>query len=335
MSQNLPARRAPAIATLDTARSGLGIHKRTADQVIPEGLRGAAAAIIHDFAYQSTLSTVNTQYGLTYQPASQNGINPNDEQTSDQAGVGFALSPLSETPIAVQPTQTSKGGGSGQSILLKPGQVHYPGADFRGFKWGLPSGWLGGGLAHLIVIKEDRGSTFWTDDPEVIFHRVTLPIFQPADNPAVLPANWPLRFPWENAASATGPNGLTVLSGTPRMAVTPTKTLFRLRLATLAKPATTRLLFTETDQFDGNGVNNYFINTASWLDLFWQTYAPTGFTVNGVAYPEYPVQVLTGEACRLGGDSTALAIVDVSPAAIAEGSFMDIVRYGQLGSSGS
>lgn len=310
--------------------AGNATHARAVDKIVPEGLRGASSAIVYDFAYMSTLNTTNLQAALTFQPLSQNGINPVNAQKSDQAGVGFALAPWSETPVAIQPTQTGRGGGSGQSLLLKPGQVHFPGADFCGFTWGLPFGWLGGGLAHLIVIKERGGNAFWTDDPEVIFHRVTLPIYATTDNPAVLMPNMPLRFPWQ-FANGQRVSGVAAFPGAPRVNVIPTKTIFRLRqAANTVGGATTRLLFVETDQFDGNGQGTYFANTASWVDLYWQVYAATGFQVNGTALSEYPTQTMTADTLRLGGDACALAIVSLD-AAIPNTSFMDVIRYGKLG----
>jgi hypothetical protein len=296
--------------------------------------KGAAIPRFTVFDWQSFHDTTQLQQAIQTQRVSQLRIlgTPQDEQVS---GVGFALHPSSECPVAVAPNLESAGGGT--SIILKPGQVYYPGGEFRSFKWGLPFGWLGGGLAQLYVICEKESGLFWTEAPEVVFHRLTLPIYETAANPAGVAPNWPLRFPWPNATSlATGV--ATPQGDQPALAVCPTRIVLRPRVTSILPanaPLTLRLSHWQSQDFDYTfgGTTNPFGTTGTYFDTFWPTFVNSGFTIGGAAVIEWPAQTYDANIFKIGGDNAQVAVIDVANAlaAVPAQRFIDIVRYGRIG----
>ena len=240
--------------------------------------RGAALSIPHRFDWQSYLDTALLQNAILPSQITQNRIliPPGQKAINDQThGVGFALHPSSECPVAVMPHQ-SRGGSNNAAVVLKPGQIYYPGGEFAGFDWGLPYGWLGGGLAQLIVLCERTSDLFWTNDPEMLFHRQTMPVHETTDVIAALSPNWPLRFPWPNAVGS----GLVSQGDQPTLVVQPTKTILRLRKASIPANTTLRLVWSSTQDFDYTGgttpVTVPATTAGAFLDTGWQLFSQSG-----------------------------------------------------------
>lgn len=247
----------------------------------------------------------------------------------DLAGYALALHPSSETPVAVQFKGGQQQGGSAV-FRLKPGEVlrpfGTPGAPgkFSGFDMGLPFGWLGGGVATVMVLRTADSYVEWLDRSEVIYHRTRMPIYQPAAVPATLPYNWPNRFPWPFATSGT-----YALSqrGRPALAVKPTRTLLRLRTANLAGAAVMRAYMVGTDAFAEQSDGTIDATDVSAYDMvwgLWTSVASANFAT------QYQTQFISDEFARLSANSGAMMFVDASGSAALTGLFVDVVRYGEL-----
>ena len=196
-------------------------------------------------------------------------------------GYAIGLAPWSQTVVAIQ----FKIGGqptSSQALVLKPGQIVRPhglprgmaSGSFSGFAWGLPFGWLGGGLATIIVFQTPDADASWPGDSEVVFHRTRMRIKAPAAAPTNALKNWPLRFPWTQALQ--GANSVPQ-QGQPAVAITqPTQVLMRLRLTTLAAPATMRIIAHESNDFDLDSAGAVITSPSGFIDFTWPSFAAAG-----------------------------------------------------------
>jgi hypothetical protein len=270
--------------------------------------------------------------------------NPNDgivQSTLDESqvsGYSLGLHPSSQTPVAVQFFQ---GGMQASSVItLKPGQVWTPfgkpgvhPSQFSGFRFGLPMGWLGGGLATFVVFHTPEAIVRWYERAEIIFHKVTVPIIPLADVTAAANnnarRNWPLRFPWTQALRGSGQVNQ---KSRPVLGVSPTKVFAALRgVGELADSYSTRFVFQATNDFgidDDGDPNNTIIPV--FQDVFWDSFSSIG--TSGNLSTQRPILTF-GEndiVTRLAADDGGLAIIDNSGAeAFAEG-FVDFTRYGTL-----
>jgi hypothetical protein len=208
--------------------------------------------------------------------------------------------------------------------------------SFKSFKVGLPYGWLGGGTVHLIVLREFLGYSFWTGDREVLFHRVTLPVQAAnADPTGFIAPNWPNRYPWTNAVAIDPAGGVLryPLPGTPEFSVQPTRVVSRLLLPVVTGAiapfagGTTRFDFLNSDEFDTGSPSAG--NFATSLDVAWNSITQSGFQVNAGLVFEAPMQTLTADQLRIGGDTCSLQIV-TPDGSVPAGSYIDFVRYGTL-----
>lgn len=266
------------------------------------------------FPIQSYLSNADGAQGLLTQ-ARGNNIVAADRQV-DVKGSFIGLSPNSQTPVAFRPLHVDKRV-AGQIITLIPGQVMR--LDINGFEWGIPFGWLGGGLATLIVADNDQPFINWPQQKtEVLIHRTRLQVA--ADGSPVFVAALPNRFPWPSAQKATN----QAQAGQPIIAIEPTRVSFRLRVNNLAAPSDMRVLMKASDDLD-IGTDGLTPGTA---DL---TYVDVTFpqAVAGVVSVGFPVIEIVGVPARLGGDLATVALVDISGGALA-GAFVDILRYGKI-----
>jgi hypothetical protein len=246
------------------------------------------------------------------------------------AGYAIGLHPASQTPVAVQ----FKIGGqptSSQAITLKPGQIVRPHGlppgmkqgSFSGFTWGLPFGWLGGGVATILVFQTPDSDVLWPGNPEVIFHRQRMLIADGAALPTEAPFNWPLRFPWVNAIQGT--NNLNQ-RGQPSIAVDPTRIMMRLRLANLAAPADMRVIYQASNDFDLDEDGLAIETPVAAFDMTWGQWASFGAGALGTQFPFQSLPDLGWKpSADLGG--VVLASQDVNLI----GAFVDVVRYGRLG----
>jgi hypothetical protein len=320
-----------AFANFRAMAKGMGqpvVQKHT---LLPDsGSPGVSVTTV--FGFQSYYDNAGLQNALQQQ--SQNELIVNNSVSPAQQinipGYTFGLHPSSQTPVAVQPLvagQTT----SPQPIVLRPGQIYRPhgrpwgvSGNFSGLNWGLPFGWLGGGLATLYVFPSPDADVAWPGDAEVLFHRQRMLIADPAAPPANAPKNWPLRFPWTQAVRV----GTISQKGLPTIAISrPTKILMSLRLNTLAAPATVRFDIQSSNDFDLD-INNAVIATpVRFIDYTWGSYAPSGAAGNFAN--EFPVVEAPTELVRLAADDGGVQLFDTSGGSLV-GAYIDIARYGMI-----
>lgn len=316
---------APRLSAYGRAALGQGAPEVT--PLLPEA-RGPASQSSRIFLYQSYFDdTLAGQALLTQDQSSP--IVSSTAKSEAVTGYGVGLHPSSQTPIAIQ---FSVGGqpATGQPMFLRPGQVVRPfglpggsSGAFSGFTWGLPFGWLGGGLATLVILGSPDAAVEWNQDsPEIIFQRLRLRIVASGSLPAAAPKNWPMRFPWPQALRGADS---ALQKGQPVLSITPTRTLMRLRLATLAAPATMRMLFHETNDFDLDSAGAVIATQASALDITWGTWASFGA---GNLATQYPIVSLDDTGWRLAADDGGVVLASTD--ASLQGQYVDIVRYGRL-----
>lgn len=282
------------------------------------------------FPYQSLLDSMQLQHALQIQ-------NPNEplgglalkKQVPGARGRLVALHPRSETPVAVQ-LGSVEGSAWTDPIILVPGQrIRVKRGGFQGLNWGLPFGWLGGGVAALLIADNEDSLIEWVDQsPEIIYHRLRLQIVADA-NPSTTPlspdANWPIRFPWVNAAryNVLAPTTFLAQGGKPLLAPTSTKIVMRLRVNNLASDMTMRMIWQGTDPFDGGASGNPTFTDFSVHDVTWPN-------AGGYTSTPYPViEVTAPAALAMGGDYSVLTLSNAGNAALT-GQYVDILRYGRL-----
>jgi hypothetical protein len=257
-------------------------------------------------------------------------------------GYGIGLHPSSETPVAVQ-LRTGGKSATSSPLVLKPGMIYFPsgterGYGFSGFTFGLPFGWLGGGLATLVIYQMPSSKSAYDTNAEVIFHRQRLKIFQPADlvappaGPGQIsqaPFNWPLRFPWVEAvrgASSISQRGQSTFG-----VVRPTKVLLALRgVSTLAADTSVRLVFQATDDLTRDPNNLVSLTNPVFQDVTFDAYASLG--AGGNLATQNPMVLVDHNqpASRLAANQGGVVAVDTSGAGTLAGCFLDVVRYGHL-----
>lgn len=299
-----------------------------AQSILPE-VSAPCQQVTKIFPYQSYYDDTLLQTAVLSQPPNQPII---QSTLATQAIPGYAigLSPDSDTPVAIRfnlGAQTS----SSQTIILAPGQVVRPfgipvGADrgaFSGFDWGLPFGWLGGGVATLLVFSTPDSDVAWPGQPEIVFQRQRMIVSDQASLPAAAPFNWPLRFPWQHMFNST-----IQQYGQPQFSITPSRVMMRLRLNTLAAPATMRMLFQGSNEFDigATGTGTPSTTPVSYFPITWGSFAASGGA--GDLATQYPVEQLEDSFIRLGCDNGGVSLVSSDAALI--GQYVDVVRYGRL-----
>jgi hypothetical protein len=305
-----------------------------------------AFEVTDTFPLQSFLSS--TLFEQAIQAQSPNDlIVPSTVQKIQVSGYAVGLHPSSQTPIAIQ-LDTGAQQGASPVYRLKPGEILRPhgrpnglGSDgnFSGFRWGLPFGWLGGGSAMLVIFRTADADALWTGNPEVMFHRFTSPIYalpaalsatvaSYATAPLIGSYNWPIRFPWLNARRATAGYGTYALvGGEGAIAITPTRTVIRLRQAdgaagniTLAAPADMRIFMLSMDETKLSTTLEFDDAQPTFQDITWGSFT--------AILGETPTQVLTGELARFGGNFGLVLPGSADPAL--DGLFVDFIRYGFL-----
>lgn len=191
-------------------------------------------------------------------PSNQGIIQSTLQDKNQTEAYAIGLAPWSEAPIAAR-MQSQDDGGLSSPLILRPGEILSPTGlargesyrNFRGLEWGLPFGWLGGGLVSVFLFKSPETLPDWTyGAKEVCFHKFqTTIIAANAVPPNPMYWNWPTRFPWARAFRGSGAVGLSQ-AGTPNLSVKPTRTLLRLNGVNLAAAEACRVVFWGTDTFD-------------------------------------------------------------------------------------
>lgn len=319
---------APAFANFKNMALGqLGVPQ--VHDILPD-TNTPGVAITQLFKYQSYFDSTLLQNAILTQALNEPIVN-STLQKANVGGYSFGLHPSSQCPVAILPTVGGQSA-SPQAVILRPGQIYRPygrpgvaAGNFSGFSWGLPFGWLGGGVATLYVFPSSDADVAWPGDAEVIYQRQRMQIVAPASLPANAPKNWPLRFPWTQAARGAVPisqSGAAIISIS-----NPTRVLMSLRLATLASAATMRAVFQETNDFDLDSLGAVITNPCRFLEYTWGTYAANGGAGNLAV--NYPVVELSGEWARLAADDGGVQLVDVSASTLTS-AYVDVVRYGRI-----
>jgi hypothetical protein len=272
----------------------------------------AISQIPVNFAFQSYFDDTLLQKAILEQAPGE-GIVPSTLKRSQDKGNVVGLGGTSDCPLAIR----FRGGRDSAPIILRPGQVIRPGR-FDGFDYGLPFGWLGGGLAVLFVgHEEDVDSYIGAARPEIIFHRTRLKIVADAVTPTLV-KNWPLRFPWTQAvrgASSSNQNGA------PLLTVEPTRTLLRLRMNDIVGH-TVRLIFRGSHDFDQDSAGAVGTTDQEYVDLT--------FPANGApTSTPYPMVELPAAFARLACDEGGVSATNLGVAALTD-QYIDVVRYGRI-----
>jgi hypothetical protein len=306
------------------------------EQVVPDGSQ-PGVSVSARFPFQSYFDSVFLERALLQQSRNEpivNSLTPTvgaktPAITTGISGYTFGLHPSSQTPVAVQPLVGGQPT-SAQPIILKPGQIYRPhgkphmkNGNFSALRWGIPFGWLGGGLATLYIFPSADADVAWPGNKEVIFHRQRAQILSCAGAPAAAPSNWPTIFPWLAAARGAAPIDQ---AGASIISLEPTRTLMSLRLGTLAAPAEMRVQIQGSDDFDLNA--SFATDPAAFrfVPYTWGTYVPCA----GVSYPvvEAPTE-WTRLGCNNDDSANGFVLTTVAGTPI-ENAFVDIVRYGRL-----
>lgn len=253
-------------------------------------------------------------------------------------GYAVGLHPSSQTPVAVR----FMGGVAGDSatLILKPGQVLRPvgrptGANFAftGIEWGLPFGWLGGGLATLLVFQSPDAEVDWSSDCEIPFHRMSLPILAPGDLTIAgaynnAPKNWPLRFPWPEATRTVDISQ----KGRPVIAIArPTRILIGLDTGgtNLTNPGVIRFVMQCSNDF---GTDSSDLPQVSLRSIFEDVTFNSNTNVGTSGNLTTPYQVIdyTGFMVREAADGGGVVAVNRDSNAELASRTIHLVRYGKL-----
>src|SRR5574342_256138 len=312
----------------EVARSNREVEIRSA---VPE-TNAPVQQISRVFTFQSYFDNTLLERAILSQRPN-NPIVDSTLRAEQIPGYSIGLHPSSQTPVAIEFTIGGQPSTS-QAIVLRPGQIVRPhglprgvakGA-FSGFNWGLPFGWLGGGLATLLVFQTPDADVAWIGNAEVIFQRARYQILTPAALPANARKNWPLRFPWTQAlmgSAAIPQQGIASISISD-----PTRIIMRLRLASLANPALMRIVFQETNDFDLDSAGAVIATPVSFVEHVWPAYPVSGG--GGNLGTQYPLAELTlGPTSRLAADDGGIQLMDLSGGSLSE-AYVDIVRYGRI-----
>lgn len=264
--------------------------------------------------FQSYFDNTLLQKAILEQPANEL-IVPSTKKEYQGSGYAVALAATSDFPVTLK----FQGGRDSGHYILRPGEVVTPG-PFEGFTYGLPFGWLGGGLAllkiaHAADVRLDPGP----GRNEVIFHRTRLKIVTDAAGPTLV-NNWPLRFPWTQAVFGT--NSIDQ-KGNSILTVEPTRVLLRLRL-NIVVDKTVRFAFRGSHDFDQGSdgtVTTTFATNATYSDVV--------FSANVGTSAPYPLAELPASLARLACDEGGVNAIDLGDAALTD-QYVDVVRYGRI-----
>jgi len=305
--------------------------------------RSAVLQVSYTFPWQSWFDSTLLEQAIAVQPAGTTIVSP---QSSQYGGHSLILHPSSQCPIAV--TSKALGGGGAPTVyVLKPGQSVSPlgGQPLRTFTWGLPYGWLGGGMATLLVAQQPSEPSNGFGAVEIPFHRARFAIKQPTDLTTSgygnSPLNWPIRFPWVQSFNSGG----IAQPGQPILAPEPTRIVMVLRgLSTLGANANMRAIIQGADDLDldaGGVAQALTVVNPAFEEFTWNAWTSIGTSGNlATQNPAITIDLSsdTGKALmRLGCSgvpvqTTAVGVtfVDDSGSGLLAGAYVDVIRYGRL-----
>lgn len=270
------------------------------------------------FPFQSYFSSVAPTYetAILAQPPNKL-IVPSTLRPFQSRVSRIGLTGASQTPIAFRAFGKNETG----VHFLKPGQAVTI-AEASGIEYGLPFGWLGGGISTLVLSDDpnavlDLGPA---SRPEIIFHRFRTVIEASAANLPALRRNWPLQFPWTHAQIGTVDQ-----SGAPTIRIEPTRALLRLRSQiALAPDKTVRIVFRGSREFDEASDGTYTLTNLT------STFTEVAFKAStDPALALYPMASIPDDFLRLACDEGGITIQDLGDATLT-GIEVDVVRFGRI-----
>lgn len=287
------------------------------------------------FTSQSEIDPTYLDYGVRDQKAGQPIV---QAQNAQDSGFGLGLAPWAETPIAVRFRAGGQQGGSAV-FILRPGDVVFPSRSrpFSGFEWGLPFGWLGGGLATIAILPSPETDLGWGGTRrEVLFHRFQTTIVPVAGlvNDAAFAAalrfNWPLRFPFVQQRRQDAV-GTFDQSGQPLLSVEPTRIIFILHptAGALGAAATMRaLLFRPRDTTPAATFAQ--AEVVAEEHTWGGPWAQLGVPATYLQFPQ--IELTSGPLVRMGGDNAGVCglLLVSDPGLILDNLRVDVLRYGLL-----
>lgn len=283
-------------------------------------------------SYFNALSeaTTPTSMAVLEQPVNEAIVKSTVKRDADnQSGYSVALSPDSETPLAF--SFDFGEAGATAAVVIRPGETHVPNGEkpFKGFTYGLPFGWLGGGVATFQVFKSPNARLDFASKPEkVLFHRLRTTIKVGAAGAITPPAfvNWPSKFPWNKVfryqLGVTPENQ----AAEPTMVLKEPEAVLRLNqgATSIAAGNACSVVFFGTDAF-GIGANG--LTAVNTDNLFYDIYWPDNTTV--AVGDRNPVIALPLEIARLASNQWGIAIYAPAGSPLI-GMTVDIARYGRL-----
>lgn len=294
---------------------------------------------IFNFAFQSFFDTTQLEQAILVQPQNE-PIVPSTLVSVPTSGFGLGLHPDSQTPVAVK-FKSGPGVSDSQAQILVPGQIVYPHgcAPFSGFDIGLPFGWLGGGMAQVVIMKTSEAVSWWAPGAEVVIQRQRVVIQADGAAPSFR-YGLPTGFPWKNALryNTTTPTAPFPQGGQAAIYATPTRTELKLRLTTLAADARVIMIVSNSQLFDESGTAPTLTNEEEAVPILFPAiigafgYMPTA----GFSFPVTGAQLAAaGQGSHspgvlLAGDDATFCILNESGNAALTGAGVDIVRYGLI-----
>jgi hypothetical protein len=302
---------------------------------------GAPDQITKIFPFQSYFDasfealTPNPGSALLAQPPNSGIIQSTLQDKNQTEAHAIGLAPWSEAPIAVQ-MQVGDSGGLSSPIILRPGEIIAPAGfaraekfrNFKGLLWGLPFGWLGGGLVSVFLFKSPESMPSWYyGQKEVCFHKFRTTILASSANPPAAPrTNWPVRFPWTKAFRGVGATAINQANG-PNVAVVPTKTVLRLNAVNLAAPEACRVVFWGTDTLDQGADGLTPGAPATATTSYWEFSWPTNTAGGWPAHQQ--MVVMPDEFSMLAANSWGVTVEALGGGALV-GATVNIARFGLI-----
>lgn len=275
-------------------------------------------------------ATTPKSMAVLVQPTGEPIIKSTKKSTDNQSGYCIAVTPDSEAPLAI--SFDFGDAGASAVVVVRPGEVYVPAGDkqFKGFSYGLPFGWLGGGVVTFNVYKSPNARVDFASKPDkVLFHRFRTTILAAPAGAFVPPeyVNWPSKFPWNKAYFYQTGVAPAIQASKPSMVIKEPEAVLRLNTGGVDIAATNvcRMVFFGTDAF-GIGADGVTASSADNLfyDLNWPI--PTNIAVGTDAKPviDLPLPI-----ARLASNQWGVAIYAPALSALI-GMTVDIARYGRL-----